>query len=498
MDKPNVLRSSEFHMSIGDILHYILIVDSGVSPTISLVSTGDIANSEEAPDAVTALDASDITSSSFVANWYFIENASEYYLDVATDSAFTSFVAGYNNLSVGYVKEYPVVGLTDAYTYYYRVRGANFIGTGDSSNTITTTTANEVVTDADGNVYTYVTIGTQQWMVENFRSTKYADGTAIPNLQSSVDFDDWFLPSRDELIAMYDEVGSYDLGGFNRTLGTAYWSSSESSATEAVAKAFFSGTNSLQTKNSALYVRACRFFTSTTSYSLRDLGPAGGYIFWRSGNDYLEAAPSDQSSAKAWSNVAALAIGTTSTAIGEGQNNTNEIIAQIGHTTSAAKLCDDLEEGGWINDTTGAYCAYDNDTANVADYGLLYNWYAVDNVHGLAPAGWRVPSKADFDALITYLGGDSVAGGKLKEIGLTHWTSPNTGATDEYGFKALPAGQRIVSGAFLDVNNASYCWATDVALYALYLKYNGANSDILGSDDISDITGLSVRMMRDV
>lgn len=494
MDKSNVIRSSEFFMAEGDILHYILIVDSGVSPTISLVSTGDIANSEEAPDAVVALDASDITSSSFTANWYFIENASAYYLDVATDSAFTSFVAGYNNLSVGYVKEYPVVGLTDAYTYYYRVRGANFIGTGDSSNTITTTTANEVVTDADGNVYTYVTIGTQQWMVENWRSTKYADNTPIPNLTASA-YTDWFLPSKDELQEMYDELKAYGVGNFALV---DYCSSSEFNINECWRLESAETTCTVGVKGNGYNVKPIRAFTSTTVYSLRDTGPSGGLIFYKNGNNYLEASLTNIPNQPFSDNHFPYILVGTDTAIGTGQANTTAIVIAEGAISSAAKTCDDLSSGGWINDTTGAYCAYNNDPTKIADYGLLYNWYAVDNAHGLAPAGWRVPSKADFDALITYLGGDSVAGGKLKEIGLTHWTSPNTGATDEYGFKALPAGQRIVSGAFLDVNNASYCWATDVALYALYLKYNGANSDILGSDDISDITGLSVRMMRDV
>ena len=122
MNKTNIVKSSEFFMADGDVLHYILIVDSGVTPTIGLISTRTNDNINEVPDAVTALDASDITSSSFTANWNLIENANGYYLDVATDSAFTSMVAGYNNLSVGYVNEYGVIGLTYAYTYYYRVR----------------------------------------------------------------------------------------------------------------------------------------------------------------------------------------------------------------------------------------------------------------------------------------------------------------------------------------------------------------------------------------
>ena len=348
MDKSNILRSSEFHMDMGDILHYILIVDSGVTPTISLVSTGDIANSEEAPDAVVALDASDITSSSFTANWYLIENASEYYLDVATDSAFTSMVAGYNNLSVGFVNEYSVVGLTDAYTYYYRVRGANWIGTGDSSNTITTTTAVENVVDFDGNVYTYVTIGSQQWMVENFRSEHYADGTAIPNLTLDAD---WIAED-----------------------GT------------------------------------------------------------------------------------------------------------VGHD--------------------GAMCYYDNDEATYkSDYGALYNWYAVDNAHGLAPAGWRVPSEADFIALIAAMGGQSVAGGKAKSIGLAYWDSPNTGATDEYGLNFKGAGYRDPDPLykFTAQRKTAICWSTDMQGIDMAKGVSLVYTDELFTGYGGDLKiGNVVRMMRDV
>ena len=75
MNKANIVESSEFFMATGDVLHYILIVDSGATPTIDIVSKGTLNNEEEVPDAVVALDASDITSSSFTANWNFIENS---------------------------------------------------------------------------------------------------------------------------------------------------------------------------------------------------------------------------------------------------------------------------------------------------------------------------------------------------------------------------------------------------------------------------------------
>jgi hypothetical protein len=97
-------------------------------------------------------------------------------------------------------------------------------------------------------------------------------------------------------------------------------------------------------KNEAYRVRACRSFTGTTGqYELRDVGPAGGLIFYIDGTTYYEAAPSDQSTGIVWSNITNVLIGTTGTAIGTGKQNTLDIIGQAGHANSAAKLCNDLE-----------------------------------------------------------------------------------------------------------------------------------------------------------
>ncbi len=90
-----------------------------------------------------------------------------------------------------------------------------------------------------------------------------------------------------------------------------------------------------------------------------------------------------------------------------------------------------------------AWCYYDNDPENGKIYGKLYNWYAVNDSRGLAPIGWQIPSDDDWDGLIELLGGHTIAGGKLKEIGTSHWKSPNEAATNESGFSALPGGGRV-------------------------------------------------------
>lgn len=95
----------------------------------------------------------------------------------------------------------------------------------------------------------------------------------------------------------------------------------------------------------------------------------------------------------------------------------------------------------WVNLTTGAYSAYDNNESNAETYGYLYNWYAVDDTRNIAPEGWHIPTETEWQTLIDYLGGVSVAGGKMKEAGTIHWASPNDGATNESGFTALPGGR---------------------------------------------------------
>ena len=153
----------------------------------------------------------------------------------------------------------------------------------------------------------------------------------------------------------------------------------------------------------------------------------------------------------------------------------------------------------WVNLTTAAYCNYKNtsNTDTIATYGRLYNWYTV-NTGKLAPTGWHVPTDAEWATLTTYLGGESVAGGKLKEPGTTHWRSPNTVATNETGFTALPGGYRKNTGYFILIGTGGYWWsatenyASDVWGRAMNYIYSEVYSD-----DASKKLGFSVRCVRD-
>jgi len=113
----------------------------------------------------------------------------------------------------------------------------------------------------------------------------------------------------------------------------------------------------------------------------------------------------------------------------------------------------------WGSLTTPGYCWYDNDMANKSTYGALYNWYTINN-YKLCPDGWHIPTDAEWTILINYLGGENVAGGKLKEVGTSHWISPNNGAADEFGFTALPGGYCADNGDFNYIDHYGVWWCS--------------------------------------
>jgi len=148
----------------------------------------------------------------------------------------------------------------------------------------------------------------------------------------------------------------------------------------------------------------------------------------------------------------------------------------------------------------GAYDNYNktNNSDTIRTVGRHYNWYAV-NSGKLAPAGWHVASKAEWDTLVANLGGLSVAGGKLKETGFTHWSSPNTGATNESGFTALPAGRfYIVSKSFTHYTFGAWYWSSTSysADEATYYGLNHTDNSVYKSH-AQLFEGYSVRCVKD-
>ncbi len=151
----------------------------------------------------------------------------------------------------------------------------------------------------------------------------------------------------------------------------------------------------------------------------------------------------------------------------------------------------------WVNMVSPGYCWYNNDaTTNKNTYGTLYNFYTV-KTGNLCPIGWHVPTDADWTVLTTYLGGESVAGGKLKEIGNSHWLNPNTSATNEIGFTILPSGCRTSIGAFINVGTAGYWWtSTESSTANAWNRSLYYNSGTVFRGPNTEWLGFSVRCLK--
>lgn len=152
----------------------------------------------------------------------------------------------------------------------------------------------------------------------------------------------------------------------------------------------------------------------------------------------------------------------------------------------------------WSASTTPGYCWYNDDAvASRANYGALYNWYAI-NTGNLCPTNWHAPTDAEWSELETYLGGISIAAGKLKENGTMHWASPNEGATNESGFTALPGGGRDINGVFYSATNVGYWWSATEAssISALYRLMDFELTSVFRST-VEKQAGFSVRCVKD-
>lgn len=167
--------------------------------------------------------------------------------------------------------------------------------------------------------------------------------------------------------------------------------------------------------------------------------------------------------------------------------------------------------------TTPYHYVYDYDgtdvnaaqaTSNYETYGVLYNWPAAmagqagsnsdpSGVQGVCPDGWHLPSNAEWTTLVDFLSGEIVAGGKLKESGTTHWDSPNSGATNETGFTALPGGCRNSDNTFMDIGSEGRWWSTtDNASMAYNRAMLYANTWVVDVSNNKE-QGYSVRCVKD-
>jgi uncharacterized protein (TIGR02145 family) len=153
-----------------------------------------------------------------------------------------------------------------------------------------------------------------------------------------------------------------------------------------------------------------------------------------------------------------------------------------------------LDVSAWSYLTTPGYSWYNADSVG---YGALYNWHTV-NTGKICPAGWHVPSDEEWTTLTDYLGGKSIAGGKLRETGTSHWLSPNTGATNESGFTGLPSGYRNYSGGYNSISHYGFWWtSTEWSSTSAWYRdvYYGYNS--VDRSNTNKKSGATIRCLKD-
>ncbi len=158
-------------------------------------------------------------------------------------------------------------------------------------------------------------------------------------------------------------------------------------------------------------------------------------------------------------------------------------------------IAGNVSYSGWQNTTTSAMTVYEHNASNLTTFGYLYNQHAVNDPKGLCPSGWRVPTDAEWTTLTTCLGGELVAGEKMKVVGTTYWM-PNYDANNCTDFSGLPGGFRRYDGLFYFKGANAYFWSSTSAKNR---ALDGATKEIRASNDINSYqpnVGLSVRCIK--
>ena len=143
-----------------------------------------------------------------------------------------------------------------------------------------------------------------------------------------------------------------------------------------------------------------------------------------------------------------------------------------------------------------AWCYYDNDSSNGEKYGKLYNWYAVNDKRGLAPAGYHIPTDKEWTVLTNYLGGVEIAGAKMKSS--QGWGVKDGNGTNSSGFSGLPGGNRYFNGTFINFGEYGYWWSsTEGSTYFAWNRLLDYGSGDVTRYYVAKERGFSVRCLRD-
>jgi uncharacterized protein (TIGR02145 family) len=171
------------------------------------------------------------------------------------------------------------------------------------------------------------------------------------------------------------------------------------------------------------------------------------------------------------------------------------------HYTNGLSIPNVTGTSAWAGLSTGARCYYNNDSAAYDSiYGPLYNWYAVNSNNNICPSGWHVSTNAEWLAVESYLGGASIAGGKMKEAGTFHWVNPNAGASNSSGFTGLPGGMRDpINNDFRTIGENGLWWTAtapnSTSAWSTYLWNQFAGVD---HNAAPKRYGFSIRCIKDV
>jgi uncharacterized protein (TIGR02145 family) len=159
-------------------------------------------------------------------------------------------------------------------------------------------------------------------------------------------------------------------------------------------------------------------------------------------------------------------------------------------------IANETDNTNWRYLSQGAYCWYNHDITNKSTYGALYNFWAVADSRKIAPTGWHVPTNAEWNILFNFYGGEVAAGGKLKESGTSHWSSPNTDATNSNGFTALPGGALNISD-FAWIGEIGIWWSSPIEIGRTGSCQMDFNEGSVYRDIAGEGPGYSVRCVKD-
>lgn len=321
-----------------------------------------------------------------------------------------------------------------------------------------------------------VDIGNQHWSTSNLEATVDSAGNAIPEVQSA---------TNTELITnAADRDFSSDTGYWTKTAGTTISGGvlniNEASSTNCIAKSILTVGKKYRIQFEIVSITS----GSTIGGGVTGL-PASTTVGIKV---YYFNATSISTGLYVGNNTVATVDNISIQEVGwaDSQNAYDSIYALTTGTAAVKDLAGTKAAAMW--------CHYNNDVATGAIYGKLYNWWAV-RLFDLNPIkGWRIPSSADITQLQTYLGGSTVAGGKIKVTGTTYWSSPNTGATNESGLSVLGVGWRSgVDGSFSGIYAEGRGWTSGSGVMSRGTA-GAATLEITSGQDLR--RGYPIRLLR--